>query len=246
MTQRILIIGATSAIAEATARLYAARGDRLYLLARDTDHLTRIAADLATRGGANVEQAGLDVTDFDAQSERIAAAWNAFGGLDVALIAHGSGEHEREALHSVDILRRQFTINATATLALMAQLADRFKAQGHGTLAVISSVAGDRGRAANILYGSAKAAINAYASGQGQRLHKYGVKVVTLKPGWVDTPMTAGMKKNALFASRERVAKGIVHAIDKGKSIAYLPWFWRPIATLLRAIPATLFRRLRF
>lgn len=243
--QRILIIAATSAIAEATARIYAERGDALYLLARDTKHLATIAADLATRGAARIETAGLDVNDFELQAQRITEAWEAFDGLDVTLIAHGTGENEREARQSVDILRRQFTLNATATLALMAQLAERFKTQGHGTLAVISSVAGDRGRAANLLYGSAKAAIDAYASGQRQRLHKHGINVLTIKPGWVDTPMTRDLKKSRLFVQPDRIAKGIVRAIDRKRAVVYLPWFWRPIMFVLRHTPEFLFRRVK-
>lgn len=243
--QRILIIAATSAIAEATARLYAERGAALYLLARDTEHLATIAADLATRGAARIEHAGLDVTDFDAQAERIAEAWTAFDGLDIALIAHGSGEHEHEARHDMDLLRAQFTLNATATLALMAQLAERFKAQGHGTLAVISSVAGDRGRAGNLLYGSAKAAIDAYASGQRQRLHRHGVNVLTIKPGWVDTPMTRDLPKSRLFVQPERVARGLVRAIEHKRAVVYLPWFWRCIMFVLRHLPEVMWQRTR-
>ncbi|MGB8634753.1 MAG: SDR family oxidoreductase [Rhodanobacteraceae bacterium] len=244
--QRILIIAATSAIAEATARLYAEKGDALYLLARNIEHLQQIAQDLATRGAARVEHAGLDVTDFDQQQARLEAAWKAFETFDIVLIAHGSGEHEYEARTDIDLLRKQFTLNATATLALMAQLAERFKAQRHGTLAVISSVAGDRGRAANLLYGSAKSAIDAYASGQRQRMHKYGVNVLTIKPGWVDTPMTSELPKSRLFVQPERVARGIVHAIERRRSVVYLPWFWRPMMFAMRHIPEPVWKHMKF
>lgn len=235
--RRTLIIGATSAIAEATARYFAERGDALYLLARDTEHLGRIAADLATRGAVRVEQAALDVTDQTNLEAAVDIAWREMDGIDLCLIAHGSGSKESECLQSPELLRREFEINATSTLVLLSQLALRMREQGHGSMAVLSSVAGDRGRAANMLYGSAKAAVDAYTSGLRQRLAGSGVHVLTIKPGWVDTPMTAAMSKNALFASPQKVAADIVRAIDKRRPVIYTPWFWRPIAFVLRHIP---------
>lgn len=242
--QRVLIIGATSAIAEAAARIWAERGDALYLLARDDAHLKLIATDLAIRGAAQVETAHLDVVDFNLHASRIEQAWGTLGAVDVALVAHGSGSNEKDCAQSTDALRAAFDVNASATLSLMSELAKRFAGQGHGTLAVISSVAGDRGRAANLIYASAKAAVNAYASGLRQRLYRHGVRVLTIKPGWVDTPMTAAMPKNALFATPGQVARGIVRAIDHGRNTVYLPWFWRPTLLGLRHIPEAIWRRM--
>lgn len=244
--RNILIIGATSGIAKATARLYAERGDVLYLVARDREHLARIASDLATRGATRIEQATLDVLDHAAIAPVLEAAFRDLGQVDIALIAHGSGSDERECLQSSESLRREFDINATATLTLMAALAVRLKAQGHGSLAVLSSVAGDRGRGRNMLYGAAKAAVDAYASGLRQRLAKSRVHVLTVKPGWVDTPMTAAMDKNALFASPECVARDITRAIDKRRNILYTPWYWRWIFLVLRLVPEALWRHLKF
>ena len=243
--QRILIIGATSAIAEAAARLYAERGDALYLVARNTEHLATIAADLATRGAARVEQAGFNVTDFGAIEGLLDKAFTELDGIDTALIAHGSGSRETECLHSIEALRREFDTNATATLALMAQLTMRMQRQDHGTIAVVSSVAGDRGRAGNMLYGAAKSAVDAYASGLRQRLNKSGINVLTIKPGWIDTPMTAKLKKTAIFVTPERIAPAILRAIDKHRSVVYLPWFWRPIMFVVRHIPGPIFYRTR-
>ncbi|MDN5923363.1 MAG: SDR family oxidoreductase [Xanthomonadales bacterium] len=244
MSKHILIIGATSAIAEASARLFAKRGDALLLVARDTNKLQTIAADLALRGAPRVETATLDVIDFAAIEPLLDQAFASFGVIDIALIAHGSGSRETECLRFIESLRREFDINATATLALMAQISVRMEKQRHGNIAVISSVAGDRGRASNMLYGSAKAAVNAYASGLRQRLHKTGINVLTIEPGWIDTPMTAKLKKTALFVKPERIAPGIVRAIDKRRSIVYLPWFWRPIMFVVRHVPEIIFRRL--
>lgn len=244
--QRILIIGATSAIAEATARLWAERGDALYLLARDDAHLKLVATDLSIRGAAQVETAQLDVSNFDLHTSSIEQAFAALGTVDIALLAHGAAANEKACAQSTDTLRAAFDVNATATLSLMSTLARHFETQGHGTLAVISSVAGDRGRASNLVYGSAKAAVSAYASGLRQRLHQHGVHVLTIKPGWVDTPLTAHMQKSALFASADKVGRGIVRAVDTHRTVVYLPWFWRPILALVRGIPTGLFQRLKW
>jgi short-subunit dehydrogenase len=244
--QRILVIGATSAIAEAAARLFAERGDALYLVARDGEHLRIIATDLATRGAARVEIATLDVSDFDAHEAAIDAAWRELESIDVALIAHGSGAYDQGHLQSLETLRQGFDTNATATIALMARIGTYMAQQGHGTLAVISSVAGDRGRAFNLLYGSAKAAVSTYASGLRQHLLSSNVRVLTIKSGQVDTPMTAGLRKTALFAKAGTIARGIVRAIDRRRDVVYLPWFWRPLMFVVRSIPEPLWKRMRF
>jgi len=136
-------------------------------------------------------------------------------------------------------------VNGTATIALAGLIARKLEAQGHGTLAVISSVAGDRGRASNYLYGSAKAAVSTYLSGLRQRLHGRGIGLVTIKPGFVDTPMTAAFTKGPLWASPERIAHGIVHAIDERRAVVYLPWFWRGIMAMIRCVPEFVFQRIK-
>lgn len=243
--RRILIIGATSVIAEATAREFAARGDALCLVGRDAARLATIAADLTVRGAVRTATAVLDVTDFAAHIGVIEQAERDLGGLDTVLIAHGTLSDQAECERSVDTLRREFDINALSVMSLLTPLANRFAAQGHGTLAVISSVAGDRGRMSNYAYGSAKAALSAFLSGLRQRLQKSGVNVLTIKPGFVDTPMTKDFPKGALWAKPEDVAKGIVHAIDKGRSEVYLPWFWFFIMLIIRNVPEFVFKRVK-
>jgi decaprenylphospho-beta-D-erythro-pentofuranosid-2-ulose 2-reductase len=243
--RRVLIIGATSAIAEATARLFAARGDSLFLVARDADRLQTIATDLGVRGAVRVASAILNVTDFDAHAATITAASLALGGIDTVLIAHGTLSDQIECQRSVDALRREFAINALSTMALLTLLANLFEAQGFGTLSVISSVAGDRGRESNYVYGSAKAALSVFLSGLRQRLAKSKVNVLTIKPGFVDTPMTAAFKKSALWAQPAQIAAGIVNAIDRGRDVVYLPWFWSIIMLIIRIIPEPTFKRLK-
>lgn len=243
--RRILIIGATSAIAEAVARLYAARGDTLYLVARDGIRAQAIAQDLQIRGAAAVHTDTLDVADFAAHAGVIERAFSAFGGVDVALIAHGTLPDQTRCDADVAYAVNEFTLNGTATISLTACIARKLEAQGAGTLAVISSVAGDRGRASNYFYGAAKAAVSTYLSGLRQRLYGSGVNVLTIKPGFVDTPMTAAFEKGALWATPAQVARGIVRAIERRRSVAYLPWFWHGIMTVIRSIPEFLFRRIK-
>jgi short-subunit dehydrogenase len=243
--QRVLIIGATSAIAEAVARLYALRGASLYLLARDRNRGEAIAQDLAVRGAAEVQTGILDVSDFASHATAIDTAWKTFGGFDVVLVAHGTLPDQAHCDTDTDMALREFAVNGTATIALANRIAQKLEAQGSGTLAVISSVAGDRGRVSNYLYGSAKAAVSTYASGLRQRLSARGINVLTIKPGFVDTPMTAAFKKGALWAKPDQVARGIVRAIDKRRSVVYLPWFWRSIMAVIRGIPEPVFRRIK-
>jgi short-subunit dehydrogenase len=241
----VLIIGATSAIAEATARRYAARGTRLFLVARDSAKLTDIAADLRVRGAVDVGHATLDVNRLAAHADVLDQAWQLLQSVDVVLIAHGTLPDQAACESSVETALAEFATNGTSTIALMTALAPRLEAQGRGTLAVISSVAGDRGRQSNYLYGAAKAAVGAFASGLRQRLAKVGVNVITIKPGFVDTPMTRDLRKGAIWAKPDAVASGIVHAADRGRSVVYLPWFWRPIMLIIRHIPEFIFKRLK-
>jgi decaprenylphospho-beta-D-erythro-pentofuranosid-2-ulose 2-reductase len=243
--QRILIIGATSAIAEATARLFAARGDALFLAGRDSSRLQAIAADLKVRGASRAEIGEFDARAYDGAPALLQAATQRLGGLDAALIAHGTLSDQNECQRSIDRLREEFDINALSVMALCTVLANQFESEGRGVIAVISSVAGDRGRQSNYVYGTAKAAVTAFTSGLRQRLYPKGVRVVTIKPGFVSTPMTAAFKKGALWATAAKVAADIVRAMDGGKAVIYTPWFWRPIMWIIRSVPETVFRRLR-
>ena len=242
--QKILIIGATSAIAEATARRWAARGAALFLVGRKAERLELIAADLRVRGAASVACQAQDACARDAHETMLCAAEQAMGGLDVALIAHGSLPDQKACEASVELTLQEIDTNALSVIALLTRLATRFEAQGHGSLAVISSVAGDRGRQSNYVYGAAKGMLTLFLQGLRNRLAKKGVHVLTVKPGFVDTPMTASFKKGALWASPDAIAQGIVSAIDKKRDVVYLPGFWWLIMTLIRHIPERIFKKL--
>jgi short-subunit dehydrogenase len=243
--QRVLIVGATSAIAGETARVYAARGARLFLTGRHAGRLEAVAADLRVRGATAVEVAILDVTDRRRCVEVAERAWSAFGGLDVALLAHGVLPSQARSESSADDAAAAIEVNFVSAVALLTPLAKRFETAGRGCIAVISSVAGDRGRQSNYVYGAAKGGLDRYLQGLRNRLHRAGVAVVTLKPGFVDTPMTAGMRHGMLFVSARRAGRAIHRAIERRRDVAYIPWFWRPIMAIIRALPEPVFKRLR-
>ena len=242
--QKILIIGATSAIAEATARLWATRGDALFLVGRRTSQLNTIADDLRIRGAASVGCFTMDACDTSAHAAMLEAAEMALGGLDVALIAHGSLPDQKACEASVELTLKEIETNALSVIALAARLAEGFEKQGSGTLAVISSVAGDRGRQSNYVYGAAKGMVSLFMQGLRNRLAKKGVQVLTIKPGFVDTPMTAAFPKGALWAKPDAIARGIVRAIDRNADEVYLPGFWRMIMFIVRHIPERVFKKL--
>lgn len=241
--QRVLVVGGYSAIAEAVARIYAVRGAAVFLVGRDLGRVEAVAADLRVRGASRADAFALDVNDIVGHAAMLEAAAVALGGIDVALLAHGTLPAQQDCDASVDTLLREFSTNGTSTIALCARLAPMLRPDG--TLAVISSVAGDRGRASNHLYGSAKAAVDAYLSGLRQRLHASGVNVLTIKPGFVDTPMTRSFRKGPLWAKPATIARGIVRAIDRRRSVAYLPRFWWAIMAVIRHIPEPVFRRMK-
>jgi decaprenylphospho-beta-D-erythro-pentofuranosid-2-ulose 2-reductase len=242
--RRLLIVGATSAIAEATARIFAKRGAALCLVGRSPERLQAIAEDLKIRGASAVAVCRLDLRDVGAFDAMLDEASTALGGLDAALIAHGTLSDQRACELSVDTLLDELQTNAISVMALCTLLANRFATQKNGVIAVISSVAGDRGRRSNYAYGSAKAAVTAFTSGLRQRLRPEGVSVVTIKPGFVDTPMTAAFKKGALWVGPTVVAKDIAKAMIKGTPVIYTPGFWRLIMWVIRSIPEFVFRRL--
>ena len=244
--QKVLIIGATSAIAEATARCFAAEGATLHLVARNAQRLDAIAADLRVRGAPQVSVGILDVDNLAAHAVTLDTAEQALaGGIDVALVAHGTLPDQSSCSASTEISLREFHTNAVTTIALLNALAQRFERQGRGTIAVISSVAGDRGRQSNFLYGSAKAAVSTFAAGLRNRLFARGVHVMTVKPGFVDTPMTAQFKKGALWASPQQVGESIHAGIAKRRDVLYVPGFWRLIMLIIVSVPEFVFKRLK-
>jgi short-subunit dehydrogenase len=241
--KKILVLGATSGIAEAVCRVWAAEGAQLFLVARNAEKLAAVAADLETRGASYVGTAVADLDDTDRHAELLSHAVNSLTGMDVALLAHGilgdQAKAEQDFEHTAQILHTNFT----APVSLLTWLGN-FCAQRHaGVLAVISSVAGDRGRKSNYVYGSSKAGLTAFLAGLRNRIDREGVTVMTIKPGPVKTAMTATMKGSEKFADVNKVAAAIVKAIDAKKDVVYVPWIWAPIMFVIRHVPESLFKK---
>ena len=242
--RRVVIFGATSAIAAEVARLYAGRGARLFLVGRNHDKLARVREALGGAVVAGTRAADLD--DTSAAAGLVGEAIAALGGLDVALIAQGLLGDQRATERDYDEAERVIRTNFLSVVALLIPLGNYFEGEGRGAIGVLSSVAGERGRPRNFTYGAAKGGLNVYLQGLRTRLGARGVGVHTFKIGPVDTPMTVDHRKTMIFARAETVAAGILATIDRGQGEAYLPGYWRPIMAVVRWLPEPALRRLPF
>lgn len=240
----VLILGATSSIAIATMRRLAAQNAHFMLVARNSDRLTAVAQDLLTRGAVAVDTWVMDLDDTAAHPEMLAAAAERLGRIDLALICHGVLGDQQAAETDFQFAAAILHTNFISTVSLLTWLGNYFQAQRGGTLAVVSSVAGDRGRKSNYVYGASKGALNIFLDGLRNRIDRDGVQVLTIKPGFVATPMTAHVPHNALFASPDQVARGILKAIEHRRDVAYVPRFWLLIMMLICAIPGRIFKKM--
>ena len=243
---KVLIIGATSAIAKAFAQLYARKhGAAFFLVARNAQKIDVVSHDLSARGATAVHSHCMDLNDDDGFSEMLSKAKDTLGNIDIVLMAYGVLGNQSDAEKEVASLKAILKTNAESPLILLTELANIFEAQGSGTIAFISSVAGDRGRPSNYVYGASKAIVTTFLQGMRARLAKSGVHVLTIKPGFVDTPMTADIEKSGpLWAKPEDIALGIDRAIVKKRNAVYLPWFWRIIMGIIVHIPECIFKKL--
>lgn len=242
--QRVLILGATSAIAREIAARYAHRGARLYLVGRDPTKLQELCTRLSP---AVVGHAQADLDDTASNAACVRAAVEALGGLDVAVVAHGLLGDQQATEHDWSAAEQVLRTNLLSPVSLLIPLANILLAQGHGQLAVLSSVAGERGRPRNYTYGAAKGALTLYLQGLRSRAWSQGIAVSTFKLGPVDTPMTADHPKNPLFATPQAVARDIVAQLERGHGgEVYLPWYWAPIMGVVRRLPEPIFQRLGF
>lgn len=241
----ILIIGANSAIAKATARLYAERKYALYLLARDSEQLALQSADLTVRGASSVTYAAFDANDFASHQAKITAALEALGHFDIVLVSHGSLPDQALCESNFDAALAAFNVNALSVISLLNYVIKPMQERGEGCIAVVTSVAGDRGRQSNFIYGAAKAMVSTYLQGLRGRLFPHNVTVVDIKPGFVDSPMTAHLPKGALWAQPEQIAQRIVSGIQKKRGTVYAPGFWRLIMFAVRSVPEVIFKRLK-
>ncbi len=243
--KNILIVGATSAIAISCARQWAAQGCRFFLVARNGERLQQVANDLLARGAALAAVHQLDINSLDRHPAILERCASELGGLDLVLVAPGTLPDQASCQEDPLLAVREFNTNAVSVIAFLTAVANVLEAQRQGSLAVISSVAGDRGRPSNYLYGSAKAALSTFCEGLNARLSKVGVHLLIIKPGFVATPMTAGLPlPGPLVATPEKVASDILRAIEKKRDVLYTPWFWSVIMLIIRSIPRRIFKRL--
>jgi short-subunit dehydrogenase len=240
-----MIIGATSAIATEVAREFAKSGASLFLLARNQERLENIASDLRVRGAHTVHTATFDAHDLESHSRRLDQALEIIGDLDGVLIAHGELPDQAACQSEYADTERALRSNLLSPIALLTWLANYFEKRGKGNITVICSVAGDRGRQSNYVYGAAKGGLATFLQGLRNRLSFAGVSVTAIKPGFVDTPMTQHLPKGPLFADPQSVGKRIHKAMLKGENVVYTPWFWRFIMLIIQHIPEAIFKRLR-
>jgi short-subunit dehydrogenase len=243
---KVVIIGATSAIAFEVAKHFARAEAELFLVARSQQKLDALVDDLRVRGAKEVHTFLLDLNELARHEEIFTHAREAMGEIDLLLIAHGTLPDQQRCQQDVQLALQEFQNNSVSIISLATIAANSFEAARHGCIAVISSVAGDRGRQSNYLYGAAKAAVSTFLEGLRGRLASANVKVITIKPGMVDTPMTAGFKKGLLFSSVEKVGGDIYKALEQGKEVVYVPGYWALIMLIIRSIPGFIFKRVKF
>jgi decaprenylphospho-beta-D-erythro-pentofuranosid-2-ulose 2-reductase len=241
----IVIVGATSAIAQATARSLCEKKPSFLLVGRNRERLDQLAEDLRVRGADSVFVHVAAFDEIQNSGNVLQAAISQLGTVDTILMAHGILPDQTEVEKNSIQLQTLFAINCVNTILLIREFAEYFEGQGSGALAVITSVAGDRGRPSNFAYGASKSAVSIYLEGLASRLQGTNISVIDIKPGLVDTPMTALLDKRGLFWSTStRIAKDIVRALDKTSGVVYTPWFWRHIMRIVRYLPGFVIRRM--
>lgn len=245
--QKIIVLGATSAIALEVERQLAQQGRELLLVARSPQRLAELQADLLARGAQQVLAYSADLASVQQHAALFEFARTSFPDFDSVLLAYGAMHDQKDSEASIDLLMEELKVNFVSACALLTLFASDLERRRTGCLAAITSVAGDRGRRSNYIYGSAKGALSLFLQGLRSRLHPAGVRVITIKPGPVQTPMTDHLPASSRFADPKQVACDIVGALDHGSpDVLYTPWFWRHIMTAFRTIPETLFKRLTF
>lgn len=242
---RIAIFGATSGIAEAVARDFAKDGAQFFLCARNAVALADMAADLKVRGSAHIDTRVADLSDMESLPTLCEEARTTLGGIDVALIAHGVLPDQEACEASAEMTLEVLRINTMSPAALATRLGGIMLAQGSGSLVILSSVAGDRGRPGNFVYGASKALLSVLGEGMALKLAERGVKVLVVKPGFVDTKMTAAFRKGMLWTSAADAGGAIAAAVKAGRSgVIYTPAWWRLIMLVVKFAPGFVVRRM--
>jgi short-subunit dehydrogenase len=243
----VVILGATRGMGRALARALTARGDRVFLLGRNADELSRGARDLEARGSTSgVGFAVCDLEHPETFEPSLDAAQAHLGSIDVVIVTAGLFATQETLERDRELMARLLTVNFTNTIRFCETARERLLASGGGTLCVFSSVAGERGRKPVVLYGAAKAGLTRYLEGLDARYHSRGLTVVCIKPGFVRTSMTSGLKEPPFAADADDVVPAVLRAIDRGSAVAYAPAIWRMIMAIIRLLPRAVLRRAEF
>jgi NAD(P)-dependent dehydrogenase (short-subunit alcohol dehydrogenase family) len=244
---KVAFLGATKGMGRALARRLAARGDAVFLLGRDLEDLERSALDLGIRSGR--EAAGLAACDLERPESfgpALSAAEKALGGLDLVVVTAGVFASQDTLEADAERTRQLLVVDFSHTVLFCEEARRRLQAHGGGTLCVFSSVAGERGRKPVVLYGAAKAGLTHYLEGLDHRFHAAGLRVVCVKPGFVRTAMTDGLRPPPFAGEPDAVAQRVVKAIDRGWPVVYAPPAWALVMAIIRALPRWAMRRLGF
>jgi short-subunit dehydrogenase len=245
VNERALIVGAGSGMGRALARELASRHCDLILAGRQQAELERNAKDLAVRFGVEAVVRCFEATDFESHPAFFAECVSVFPeGLDGVLVCHGEMPEQADAEADFAVARQMLDVNYSSAVSLLELAARYLEERGSGWICALSSVAGERGRASNYLYGASKSALSTYLSGLRARLAKAGVRAVDVRPGFIDTSLTYGRPGMFLVGSPERAARDTVRAIRRGRGVVHTPWFWGPIMWIIRSIPEPVFKRL--
>jgi len=243
--RNIFISGATSAMAQAFAKRHASKGAVFYLLGRNEKKLEIVKQDLLVRGAKLVTTFAVDMSKQQDYESIIQQAISTLGTIDIALIAQGVMYKQEDLQKNTTLVRDMYQVNVLSAIELATSLANYFEQQKKGSLLIISSVAGDRGRQSNYVYGATKSALSAFTDGLRNRLCKQGVTVVTVKPGFVDSPMTQDLEKGGpLWATPEKIAEDMDKTLEKGGMVLYTPWFWRYIMLIIKHVPDFVFKKM--
>ncbi|MBI2529124.1 MAG: SDR family NAD(P)-dependent oxidoreductase [Candidatus Rokubacteria bacterium] len=244
---RVAFVGATRGMGRALSRLMAERGEALCLLGRDAAELAASARDLEARGAAGpVQTAPLDLARPAGFEAALAAADEALGGIDTLVVTGGLLDPSEALQRDMARLEQLLHVNFTGTVVLCQLAAERLAARGGGRLCVFSSVAGDRPRRSNYLYGASKAGLSAFLEGLGHAYAERGVSVLCVKPGFVRTGLTEGLPVPPFAGEPEPVARTVLKALDAGRRVVYAPPVWRWIMLVIRLLPHAAMRRIRF
>jgi len=241
---KIVILGATSAIAEQVARLYAQPDQHILLVARNKNTMSVIADDLLIRGAGKVDCLAYDFSDLEKIESLVNAIGSVIENIDLLFVAYGTLPNQPECEQSIKLTQQEINLNYLSVVSVLTGLTPKMSRRGKANIAVITSVAGDRGRKSNYVYGSAKGALTIYLQGLRNALSDKDVNVLTIKPGFVDTPMTSDFKKGLLWVKPEKIAKDICKAIKKRKDVIFTPWYWRWIMLIITSIPERIFKKM--